>query len=61
MAMTRREGYVCVRVHPFFDNFTLQLKLGLGIDLWSGVKYQSNQNIFEISNVCTYLLSFLDI
>ena len=35
----------------FFENFTLELKLVLGIDLWSRVKYQSNQNIFEISNL----------
>ena len=50
--MARREGYVCVsRGHPFFDNFTLELKLGFSIDLWSGVKYQSNQYIFEISNL----------
>ena len=37
--------------------FTLELKLALGIDLWTGVKYPSNQNIFEISNLPGYATS----
>ena len=36
---------------------TLELTLGLGIDLWTRVKYQSNQIIFEISNVGSSLHS----
>ena len=34
----------------FLGNFGIH-KGGLGIDLWTVVKYQSQQNIFELSNL----------
>ena len=41
--------------NPFFW-MTLELTRGMCIDLWTVVKYQSQQNIFEISNLgSTYI------
>ena len=51
LTMTPQLGLTSQNPSAYYWRPTLELTLGLGIDLWTGVKYQSNQNIFEIHSM----------